>query len=102
VFSISEGDCAPRKGELLGSDEFTLTDANGDVQLFSSETFFNRYETLTLMVYLRTVPKSVSLSFGAYADWRVHQGQDRIVRSWRRIHGRPPESNGRNLFQRHL
>ncbi len=62
VFSIVEGYCAPRKGGPLGADEFTLTDANGDVQLFSSETFYNRYEALTLMVHLRAMPKAVAVS----------------------------------------
>lgn len=62
IFSAVERYCAPRKGGPLGSDEITLTDANGDAQLFISETFFNRYDALTLMVHVRAVPKAVSLA----------------------------------------
>jgi hypothetical protein len=39
MFAILESYCAPRRGGPLGTMEFTLTDANGDVQLFTAETF---------------------------------------------------------------
>lgn len=59
-FALIESYCAPRSGGPLGTQEFPLTDANGDAHLFSFETFFNRYDALTLAVYLRAVPKMVS------------------------------------------
>ena len=59
VFDILTSYCAPRRGGPLGSHEFTLTDVNGDVQLFTTETFFNRHDALTLAVHLRAVPKAV-------------------------------------------
>jgi hypothetical protein len=59
VFGILASYCAPRNGGPLGAHEFTLTDRNGDVQLFTSETFFNRYDALTLAVHSRVVPKAV-------------------------------------------
>jgi len=62
MFAILEGYCAPRRGGPLGTDEFTLTDANGDLQLFTTETFFNRHDALTLAVHLRAVPKAVAAS----------------------------------------
>jgi len=62
IFAILASYCAPRRGGPLGSGEFTLTDANGEVQLFSAETFFNKYDALTLAVHLRTVPKAVAVS----------------------------------------
>jgi hypothetical protein len=61
IFAILESYCAPRKGGPLGKHEFTLTDANGDVQLFTAETFFNRHDALTLAVHVRSVPKAVAV-----------------------------------------
>ncbi len=59
VFDILTSYCAPKKGGPLGTREFTLTDSNGDVHLFTTETFFNRHEALTLAARLRAVPKAV-------------------------------------------
>jgi hypothetical protein len=61
VFAILTSYCAPRRGGPLGEHEFQLADANGDVQLFTTETFFNRHEALTLAVRLRTVRKAVAV-----------------------------------------
>jgi hypothetical protein len=61
IFAILAAYCAPRRGGPLGADEFTLTDANGDVQLFVAETFFNRHEALTLGVHSRAIPKAVAV-----------------------------------------
>jgi Zn-dependent peptidase ImmA (M78 family) len=60
MFAILESYCAPRRGGPLGTMEFTLTDANGDVQLFTAETF-NQHEALTLAIHLRAVPKAVAV-----------------------------------------
>ena len=59
VFGILTSYCAPRRGGPLGIHEFTLTDANGDVHLFTTETFFNRHDALTLAAQVRVVPKAV-------------------------------------------
>jgi hypothetical protein len=62
VFTIIAGYCAPRRGGPLGSAEFTLTNANGDTHLFTSETFYNRYDALTLIVHLKPALKAVGFS----------------------------------------
>jgi IrrE N-terminal-like domain len=43
--------CGPQGGGPLGEDLVPLADANGDRHLFRFQTFFNRYEALTLGVY---------------------------------------------------
>lgn len=49
--------CGPQRGGPLGEDEVPLRDDNGASHLFRCQTFFNRYEALTLGVYLK--PRSV-------------------------------------------
>ena len=44
--------CRPLKGGPLGSGEVLLRDVNGDIHLFLFESFYNRYQTLTLGRYL--------------------------------------------------
>lgn len=44
--------CGNQRGGPLGSDELVLMDDNGDKHRFSFETFFNRYDGLTLGTYL--------------------------------------------------
>ena len=58
---ISEGEvfeaiaeyCGSQRGGPLGQNELSLTDDNGDDHRFYFETFFNRYDALTLGVYIR-------------------------------------------------
>jgi hypothetical protein len=45
--------CGRQSGGRLGCDELMLTDVNGEAHLFGFETFYNRYEALTLGVYLQ-------------------------------------------------
>lgn len=48
--------CGNQRGGPLGSAEVVLTDDGGTRHLFAFETFFNRYEALTLGVYRAEVP----------------------------------------------
>lgn len=48
--------CANKGGGPLGSAEVILTDDFGKHHLFAFETFFNRYEALTLGVHRRELP----------------------------------------------
>lgn len=43
--------CGMQRGGPLGESELVLTDDNGDAHTFYFETFFNRYDALTLGVY---------------------------------------------------
>ena len=43
--------CGMQRGGPLGESELLLTDDNGDPHAFHFETFFNRYDALTLGVY---------------------------------------------------
>lgn len=60
LFAEITGYCGRQSGGRLGGDELTLTDDNGDEHLFLFETFFNRYEALTLGIHLRKVAVAVS------------------------------------------
>lgn len=53
VFSMVAGYCGAQRGGTLGSSEVILTDDNGGQHRFYFETFFNRYDALTLGIYLR-------------------------------------------------
>jgi hypothetical protein len=44
--------CGAQTGGLLGQDEFVLDDVRGEKHLFHFETFFNRYQALTLGAYV--------------------------------------------------
>ena len=48
--------CANKKGGSLGSAEVVLTDDFGKRHVFGFETFFNRYEALTLGVHRGELP----------------------------------------------
>lgn len=52
LFNFLAGYCAPRNGGPLGMAEVALPDDNGQEHLFKFETFFNRYDALTLGVYM--------------------------------------------------
>lgn len=53
VFNAVAGYCGSQGGGPLGSSELILTDDNGDQHRFYFETFFNRYDALTLGIYLK-------------------------------------------------
>ena len=53
LFEAVVGYCGSQSGGPLGAAELILTDDNGDQHRFLFETFFNRYDALTLGVYLR-------------------------------------------------
>jgi hypothetical protein len=51
LFDEIAGYCGRQGGGKLGAEDLTLTDDNGDGHRFIFETFFNRYEALTLGIY---------------------------------------------------
>jgi Zn-dependent peptidase ImmA (M78 family) len=53
VFGAVASYCGSQSGGPLGNSELILTDDNGDQHRFYFETFFNRYDALTLGVYLK-------------------------------------------------
>ena len=55
LYSAIAGYCGAQRGGPLGEDEVLLTDDNGDRHRFYFETFFNRYDALTLGRYLQPV-----------------------------------------------
>lgn len=52
LFAVVAGYCGAQGGGPLGEDEVVLTDDGGDRHRFHFETFFNRYDALTLGRYL--------------------------------------------------
>ena len=56
LFGHVRGYCANKGGGPLGSAEVVLKDDLGKRHLFGFETFFNRYEALTLGVHRRELP----------------------------------------------
>lgn len=53
LFAIAAGYCGSQSGGLLGQEEILLADGNGTRHRFLFETFFNRYEALTLGIWSR-------------------------------------------------
>jgi hypothetical protein len=53
LFAIAAGYCGSQSGGLLGQSNIILLDRNGERHLFGFETFFNRYEALTLGIWSR-------------------------------------------------
>jgi Zn-dependent peptidase ImmA (M78 family) len=53
LFSNLVGYCGAQTGGLLGEDDVVLKDIGGDEHVFHFETFFNKYQALTLGVYVR-------------------------------------------------
>lgn len=53
LFTTVAGYCGPQRGGLLGQTEIIMADGNGDVHLFNFETFYNRFEALTLGFWLK-------------------------------------------------
>jgi hypothetical protein len=62
VFDALKGYCSRARGGPLGSAEIVLSDANGERHLFLFETFFNRYEALTLAYHVRRQSLVVAVS----------------------------------------
>nr|WP_063570603.1 peptidase [Luteibacter rhizovicinus] len=52
--------CGAQRGGMLGQMELLLDDRNGGTHRFYFETFYNRYDALTIGVHLRPEPTSVS------------------------------------------
>lgn len=53
LFAVAAGYSGSQSGGSLGQEEVSLLDMNGDRHLFWFETFFNRYEALTLGIWSR-------------------------------------------------
>jgi len=62
LFEAVAGYCGSQSGGPLGAAEIILTDDNGDQHRFAFETFFNRYDALTLGVYLRSEIRGIAVS----------------------------------------
>ena len=62
LFTAVAGYCGAQGGGPLGEDEVVLTDENGDRHRFYFETFFNRYDALTLGRYLQPVYRAMPIS----------------------------------------
>lgn len=60
VFFAVAGYCGNQRGGPLGDSELILTDDNGDQHRFYFETFFNRYDALTLGIYLKPEARVVA------------------------------------------
>jgi len=60
VFAAVTGYCGSQRGGPLGDSELILTDDNGDQHRFYFETFFNRYDALTLGIYLKPEARIVA------------------------------------------
>lgn len=54
--------CASKRGGVIGQTELILSDDNGDPHRFHFETFYNRYDALTLGVYVG--PERVAVAIG--------------------------------------
>lgn len=53
VFAEIERYCSPKKGGPLGGSEIDFIDANGQSCRFKMETFYNRYQALTLGQFIK-------------------------------------------------
>ena len=62
LFSAVAGYCGAQGGGPIGENELLLPDDNGERHSFYFETFFNRYDALTLGKYLRPAPTVMSVS----------------------------------------
>ena len=62
LFTAAARYCGSQRGGPLGEDKFILTDDNGDQHHFFFETFFNRYDALTLGKYLRPAVRILARS----------------------------------------
>jgi Zn-dependent peptidase ImmA (M78 family) len=62
VFKKISGYCGNQRGGMLGREELLLSDDNGDLHRFSFETFYNRYDSLTLGVHIAPEDRSIFIS----------------------------------------
>ncbi|RQO37231.1 DUF955 domain-containing protein [Herminiimonas sp. KBW02] len=62
LFKAVAGYCGPQSGGPLGATDLILTDDNGENHRFKFETFFNRYDGLTLGTYLQPEQLMVAVS----------------------------------------
>ena len=62
LFAAVVGYCGSQGGGPLGEGELVLTDNNGGRHCFFFETFFNRYDALTLGTHLRPQVRFVAMS----------------------------------------
>lgn len=58
LWSHMQSYCSSARGGPLGTEEVILLDDNGERHLFRMETFYNRYDALTMGVYLKPYPVS--------------------------------------------
>lgn len=61
LFSAVANYCGRQSGGPLGHSELLICDDNGESHRFYFETFFNRYDALTLGVYIGRKPTAVSM-----------------------------------------
>jgi hypothetical protein len=59
LFDAVSSYCGSQRGGMLGQRDLVLMDDNGEEHQFYFETFFNRYDALTLGVYVAKEPVSV-------------------------------------------
>ena len=62
LFAAVASYCGSQGGGLLGEDELSLTDDNGGRHCFFFETFFNRYDALTLGTYVHPEIRLAAMS----------------------------------------
>lgn len=62
IFSAIRSYCGPQRGGILGQCEVVLADDNGQDHRFIFETFFNKYDALTLGVYQGEATALVSVA----------------------------------------
>ena len=62
LFTSVAGYSGAQGGGPLGEGELVLTDDNGDRHRFYFETFFNRYDTLTLGRVLRPEIRALAVA----------------------------------------
>lgn len=60
LFGHIDSYCGYRRNGPLGEAEVTLSDANGQMHIFKFETFFNRYDALTIGLHVGRAPTSVA------------------------------------------
>ena len=61
LFNAIVSYCGSQQGGLLGQAEMILNDKNGEPHRFYFETFFNKYDALTLGVYLQPEPVLIAV-----------------------------------------
>jgi Zn-dependent peptidase ImmA (M78 family) len=61
LFNAVVGYCGSQSGGPLGDAELILSDDNGDQHRFYFETFFNRYDALTLGVYCQPESRLIAV-----------------------------------------